>query len=170
VLEHRAFPLRPAPDPSAAFKGTYREEGWRRCAAMSATDGIVFTPWPHTDHYPRWSLPALEAAKCVARQGPAAFEGIHLRFYEAFFSRSLDIGDPGQVVKLVSEADLDQERFQADYRAGLGRPEVIADYQAAIEAGVRAIPTVVFPDTGRSVGGLASTADYRTAVEEAAHC
>jgi predicted DsbA family dithiol-disulfide isomerase len=170
VLEHRAFPLRPAPDPSVAFKGTYREAGWRRCAAMSEPDGIVFTPWPHTDHYPRWSLPALEAAKCAARQGPDAFESIHLRFYEAFFSRSLDIGDPAQVVKLVGEADLDQERFQVDYRAGAGRPEVVADYQAAIEAGVRAIPTVIFPDTGRSVVGLASTADYRAAVEEAAHC
>jgi predicted DsbA family dithiol-disulfide isomerase len=137
---------------------------------MSAADGIVFTPWPHTDHYPRWSLPALEAAKCVARQGPEAFERIHLRFYEAFFTRSLDIGDPGQVVKLVSEAELDQERFQADYRAGLGRPEVVADYQAAIEAGVRAIPTVIFPDSGRSLVGLASIAEYRAAAEEAARC
>jgi predicted DsbA family dithiol-disulfide isomerase len=170
VLEHRAFPLRPAPDPSATFKGTHREEGWRRCGAMSAPDGMVFTPWPHTDHYPRWSLPALEAAKCVARQGPKAFDSIHLRFYEAFFTRSLDIADPRQVVDLVSEAELDQERFQAEYRAGLGRPEVVADYQAAIEAGVRAIPTVIFPDSGRSVVGLASTADYRAAVEEAARC
>ena len=153
-----------------AFKGTYREAGWQRCAAMSESDGIVFTPWPHTDHYPRWSLPALEAAKCAARQGPDAFDRVHLRFYEAFFSRSLDIGDPAQVVKLVSEADLDQERFQADYRAGAGRPEVIADYQAAIEAGVRAIPTVIFPDSGRSVVGLASADDYRAAMEEAARC
>src|SRR2546429_2969461 len=31
VLEHRAFPLRPAPDPTASFKGTYREQAWLRC-------------------------------------------------------------------------------------------------------------------------------------------
>lgn len=170
MLEHRAFPLRPAPDPSASFKGTYREEAWRRCAAMSADDGIVFTPWPHTERYPKWSLPALEAAKCVARQGPDAFDRVHLRLYEAFFSRSLDIGDPRQVVDLVSEAAVDQERFLADFRAGLGRADVVADYQAAVEAGVRAIPTVVFPDSGRSVVGLAQLADYRAAVEEAARC
>jgi predicted DsbA family dithiol-disulfide isomerase len=170
VLEHRAFPLRPAPDPSATFKGTYREESWRRCAAMSAADGIVFTPWPHADRYPRWSLPALEAARCVARQGPQAFDRIHLRLYEAFFTRSLDIGDPGQVVELVSEAGVDQEQFLADYRGGVGRDGVIADYKTAVEEGVRAIPTVVFPDSGRAVVGLAELAQYRAAVEEAARC
>jgi hypothetical protein len=41
VIEHRAFPLRPAPVPAVGFKGTYREEGWRRCGQMSAEDGIT---------------------------------------------------------------------------------------------------------------------------------
>ena len=46
MLEHRAFPLRPAPERGVRFQGTYREQGWRRCAEMSAADGITFTPWP----------------------------------------------------------------------------------------------------------------------------
>src|SRR6266481_191520 len=49
VIQWKAFPLRPEPDPSVAFKGTYREEGWRRCGAMAAGDGITFTPWPRDD-------------------------------------------------------------------------------------------------------------------------
>ncbi len=158
------------PDPTATFHGTYREEGWRRCARMSAGDGIVFTPWPHTDHYPHWSLPALEGAKCVARQGPEAFERVHIRLYEAFFTRSLNIADPREVVRVVTEAGVDPERFVADYRAGLGRDAVLADYKAAMDDGVQGIPTVIFPDTGRVLVGLVDGAQYRAAVEEAARC
>jgi predicted DsbA family dithiol-disulfide isomerase len=170
VLEHKAFPLRPVPDPSATFKGTYREAAWRRCGQMSEGDGIVFAPWPHADHYPHWSLPALEAAACVARQGAGAFDRVHLRLYEAFFGRSLDIADPRVVVDVVGEAGVDLERFVAEYRAGAGRDAVVADYKAAIEEGVRSIPTVVFPASGRALVGLADLAQYRAAVEEAARC
>ena len=68
------------------FKGTYREAGWQRCGAMSAADGITFTPWPHAT-MPNWSMPALEAAKCVARQGDDLFErarSIALTFWDAY--------------------------------------------------------------------------------------
>src|SRR2546427_5475420 len=45
----RSFPLRPEPAHGVGFKSTYREAGWRRCAEMSAADGIRFTPWPHAE-------------------------------------------------------------------------------------------------------------------------
>ena len=119
------------------FKGTYREAGWRRCGAMSAVDGIAFTPWPHAT-MPNWSLPALEAAKCVARQSDELFERVHPRLYEAYFTKSLDIADP----------------------------RVVADIVAA--EGVRSIPTVIVPETGRALVGLVDATMYRAAVEEAA--
>jgi len=90
VVEHRAFPLRPVPAENVPFKGTYREAGWRRCNQMSEGDGIVFNPWPH-DALPGWSLPALEAAKVVAKQGEELFEHVHMALYEAFFTRSLNM-------------------------------------------------------------------------------
>jgi len=152
------------------FKGTYRAEAWRRCQQMSAADGIAFTPWPHDDHYPNWSLPALEAAKCVARQAPEGFARIHLRLYEAFFTRSLNIADPRPVAGIVAEAGLDSVRFMADYRAGVGRDDVIADYKAAVEDGVRSIPTVIVPASGRALVGLAELAEYRAAIEDSARC
>lgn len=94
-----SFPLRPEPEPSVRFKGTYREEGWKRCNAMAEPDGIHYTPYPRDD-YPSWSLPALEAAKCVALQGPEPFERLHLRLYEAFFTRSVNIADyEGAIVR-----------------------------------------------------------------------
>lgn len=167
MLEERAFPLRPAPDPSAKFKGTYREAGWRRCHDMSAGDA-VFTPWPHDD-YPNWSLPALEAAKCVALQGdPAVDDRLHLGVFEAFFTKSHNIAQPDQVVRLVEAAGADMPWFHADYEAGAGRELVLRDYRTAIaQDGVQGIPTVIVPATGERVLGLADLEIYRRVVKEA---
>jgi predicted DsbA family dithiol-disulfide isomerase len=168
VVESRAFPLRPAPEPGVPFKGTYREQGWRRCGAMTVEDGITFTPWPH-EALPGWSLPALEAAKCVAKQGDDLFDSVHLKLYQAYFSESRNIGDPDEVIRIVSETGVDRDRFIADYRAGIGRQAVVADYETAVnEHGVRSIPTVIVPSTGRALVGLADMATYRAAVDEAA--
>ena len=168
VVEHRAFPLRPTPADNVPFKGTYREEGWRRCHQMSSGDGITFTPWPHPT-LPGWSLPALEAAKCVAKQGEAVFERVHLALYEAFFTRSLNIADSAVLERLVAEAGADVARFVADRQTGFAREAVMADYEAAAsEHGVRAIPTIIVPETGRALVGLADLPVYRAAIEEAA--
>jgi predicted DsbA family dithiol-disulfide isomerase len=168
VIEHRAFPLRPAPAENVAFKGTYREQGWQRCNQMSAGDGITFNPWPHTT-LPGWSLPALEAAKIVAKQGEAVFEPVHLALYEAFFTKSLNIADPAVLEQVVADAGADRARFAADREAGFARAEVLGDYEAAAnEHGVRAIPTVIVPETGRALVGLADLSTYRAAIEEAA--
>ncbi len=70
-------------------------------------------------------------------------------------------------MKIAGEAGLDVERFLADYRAGAGRDGVVKDYTEAVEEGVRSIPTVVFPETGRALVGLADLSQYRSAIEEA---
>ena len=150
------------------FRGTYREQGWQRCAQMSAADAITFTPWPHAE-LPGFSLPALEAAKCAARQDDDVFERVHMALYEAFFTRSLNIADPAVLVSVVAECGGDVERFTRDLEDGGARKAVIADYESAVgEHGVRAIPTVVFPETGRALVGLAEIAAYRAAIEEVA--
>jgi len=130
-IQWKAFPLRAEPDPTVAFKGTYREEGWRRCGAMAASDGITYTPWPRDD-YPNWSLPALEAAKCVALQGPEAFDRLHLRLYEAFFSRSINIAKPEELLGVVKDTGVDMARFVADWESGVAREAVARDYEEAL--------------------------------------
>jgi predicted DsbA family dithiol-disulfide isomerase len=168
TIDHRAFPLRPAPAAAVTFKGSYREAAWARCGQMSVPDGITFTPWPH-GAMPNWSLPALEAAKCAAKQGDEIFERAHRGLYEAYFTRSLNIADPAVVAKVVSEAGADMARFTADVESGLGREAVLGDYETAVgEHGVRSIPTVVVPATGRALVGLVDYASYESAVEEAA--
>jgi len=166
VIQWKAFPLRPEPDPSVAFKGTYREEGWRRCNAMAAGDGIAFTPWPRDD-YPNWSLPALETAKCVALQGAEAFDRLHLRLYEAFFTRSINIAKPEELVDVVRESGADLTRFQSDWESGAAREAVLSDYQEALTRdSVRAIPTIIV-EGGRRLTGLVDLPTYRKAIEEA---
>src|SRR6266545_4117934 len=131
VIQWKAFPLRPEPDPSVTFKGTYREEGWRRCGAMARSDGITFTPWARDD-YPNWSLPALEAATCVALQSAEAFDRLHVRLYEAFFGRSINIAKPEELVGVVKEAGADMTRFLRDWESGAARDAVSRDYEEAL--------------------------------------
>jgi predicted DsbA family dithiol-disulfide isomerase len=149
------------------FKGTYREQGWRRCAQMTEADGTVYTPWPHGD-LPGWSLPALRAAKCLARQGDDVFARGHAALFRAFFTESRDIADAAVLAAVAGAVGADVARFRADFDAGVGRDEVARDYEAALEAGVNAIPAVIFPATGRALVGLADLATYRAAVDEAA--
>lgn len=149
--------------PAVSFKGTYREDGWRRCGQMAAADGITFTPWPHPQ-MPNWSLPALEAAKCVARQGDELFARVDLALFEAFFTHSRNIADAAVVREIVAGVGADLRRFDADLESGAGREAVVKDYEAAVAEGVRSIPTVIVPQTGRALVGLVDAAMYRAAV------
>ena len=166
-IQWKAFPLRPEPDPTATFKGTYREESWRRCGAMAAADGITFTPW-RRDDYPNWSLPALRAAKCVALQGGEAFGRLHLSLYEAVFRRSINIARPEELVEVVRESGADMSRFLTDFESAATLDAVLTDYEAALTRDrVRAIPTIIV-DGGRRITGLVDLPTYRKALEDAA--
>jgi len=119
--------------------------------------------WARPD-YPTWSLPALEAAKCVAFQGDEPFEATHLALYAAFFADGVNIGRPEEVTAVVRGVPgVDAERFLADYETGKGRQAVLEDYEAAVrEHGVRAIPTVILEDGRRIVGAVTLDAYRKT--------
>src|SRR5437879_13240325 len=102
---------------------------------MAKPDGIAFNPWPHAEHYPNWSLPGLEAAKCAALQGPEAFDRLHLRLYRSFFTESRDIAEPAEVVKIAGEAGVDDQRLLADLRDGAGRDGVGNDQKEGVGVG-----------------------------------
>ena len=161
TLIWRAFPLRPAPDPTAAFKGTHRESGWARCRDLARDTDIEYRMWSRSD-YPTWSMPALDAAKCVALQGQDLFEAAHLALYRAFFTDGVNIGRPEEVIEVIGGIrGVDNGRFLQDYEAGRGRQAVLEDYEAALsQHGIRAIPTVVAPG-GRRVIGAVSLSEYQ---------
>jgi len=95
-------------------------------------------------------------------------ERVHPRLYEAYFTKSLDIADPRVVADIVAAEGVDMTRFNADLESGAGREAVVKDYEAAVAEGVRSIPTVIVPETGRALVGLVDATMYRAAVEEAA--
>jgi predicted DsbA family dithiol-disulfide isomerase len=163
-LSWRAFPLRPEPDPTAAFAGTYREAAWRRCQDLARDTAVTFRMWTRPD-YPQWSLPALEAAKCVSLQDASLFEAVHLRLYRAFFEEGINIARPDEVLALMRALPgLDADRFAVDYARGAGRRAVLDDYETAVrDHGVRAIPTVVLPG-GRTIVGAVPLDTYRRAL------
>jgi len=126
---------------------------------MSASDGVTFTMWARDD-YPTWSLPALEAAKCVALQGSEDFERIHLLLFEAFFTKGINIGNRDEVIEVVRGTGVDMDRFLKEYDAGTARAQVLKDYEEAHSTyQITAIPTVVF-DGGRKVVGTTSLDEY----------
>lgn len=154
VLERRSFPLRPAPDPTVRFQGTYREAGWRRAAAAGAADGVTYRMWDRED-YPTWSLPAQEAAKCAAAQGADAFERVHFTLFEAFFAQGRNIAVREEVLAVAQGAGLEVERFRQDFDDGRFRAEVLREYQEAHDRyGITAIPTVIFDDQVRLTGAV----------------
>jgi len=126
---------------------------------MSAPDGVKFTMWARDD-FPTWSLPALEAAKCVALQGDEPFERVHLLLFEAFFSKEINIGKREEVIEVVRGAGVDMDRFLKDYDAGTARALVLKEYEEALTTyRVNSIPTVIF-DGGQEIIGATSLDEY----------
>ena len=151
--------MRPEPDPTVTFKGTYREAAWQRAALMSAPDGLTFTMWARDD-YPTWSLPALEAARCVASQGNEAFERVHFLLFEAFFTKGINIGNREEVTEVVRGAGVEMDQFLEDYDGGTARAQVLKEYEEAHNTyRITAIPSVIF-DGGRKVVGATSLDEY----------
>ena len=164
-MERRSFPLRPAPDPTVRFKGTYREAGWARAAAAGAADGVTYQMWDRED-YPTWSLPALEAAKCAAAQGEEAFERVHFALFEAVFAKGCNIAVRDEVLAVVRDAGVDQGRFLQDFEAGRFREDILREYQEAHERyGITAIPTVIF-DERVKITGAVPRAEYERVLTE----
>jgi predicted DsbA family dithiol-disulfide isomerase len=126
---------------------------------MSASDGIRFTMWARDD-YATWSLPALEAAKCVSLQGDQAFARVHLSLFEAFFSKGVNIGNREEVIEVVRGAGVEMDRFLKDFENGAARARVLMEYEEAhTRYGISAIPTVIF-DGGRKIVGATPVDEY----------
>ncbi len=153
-LKRWSFALRPDPDPTATFHGTYREAAWRQASSLSVDVGITFQMWTRPD-FPQWSLPALEAAKCAELQGPEAFERIHFGLFRAFFCEGVNIGRVEEVIEVARRAELDMDRFLSDYQGGGQRNRVLEEHVQAIQRyRVRAIPTVVIGEAPPIVGAV----------------
>jgi predicted DsbA family dithiol-disulfide isomerase len=164
LIERRSFALRPAPDPTAKFRGTYREQGWQRAARLAAPDGVVFKMWERDD-FPAWSIPALAAAKCASFQSGEAYDCLHYALFEAFFTRGMNIANHEEIFSVAEECQLDMDRFSADFEGGEGHKLAIEEYEEAVNRFmVTAVPTVFFGQA-RIVGAV-PLQDYLQVLEQ----
>jgi len=153
MIERRSFALRPSPDPTAKFRGTYREQGWQRAARLAAPDGVKFTMWERDD-FPTWSIPALAAAKCASFQGKEVFNRMHYALFEAFFTHGKNIANHDEIIEVAQACQLDMDRFVADFESGAGQKLAIEEYEESVHRFmVTAVPTVFF-DRARVVGAV----------------
>jgi len=164
VIERRSFALRPSPDPTAKFKGTYREQGWQRAARLAAPDGVSFKMWERDD-FPTWSIPALGAAKCASFQGKEAYDRMHYALFEAFFTKGKNIANRDEILVVAQEVGLDMDRFLADYESGEGQKLAVEEYEEAVNRyWVTAVPTVFFGQV--RVVGAVPLEDYLAVLEK----
>ena len=140
-----------------------------RAAASEAEPEARFEPWAADKPYISSSLPALEAAKCAAAQGPQAFESYHRALFRAIFVESIDVSDYSQLTALAAREGLDAERFKRDLDGGQQKVAVIGEHlEMVMEHGEApaGLPLVLIEGREPIVG--AAPADlYRRILERA---
>ncbi len=146
TLRLRAYPLELI-DGFAAPRDVLAQEWWLAAiqeprAAFAAHSG---------DNWPTTTLPAFEAAWCVARQGDEALASFDLRVRRAFFAEGRDIGSRGVMQEIAREAGLDRDRFDRDYASGAAAPAVVEEARLGREQfRVRGTPTLMLSN-GRKI-------------------
>lgn len=157
----RTFPLIPGEQPDRRVTEKTRQ-GWQRVGAEEP--GACFVPPPLDAPLPSSSIPALTAAKCAERQGPAAFGQLHDRLFTALFRDHLDVGRADVLWRLARETGLDLARFEADY-AGAAYEAVLRDCaEGAAWFGVSGLPTVIL-DEKLSLVGAVPVERYRLLID-----
>jgi predicted DsbA family dithiol-disulfide isomerase len=138
----------------------------RQAAARQDEDAPQFQI-PDAGHpYPRCSLPALEAGMWVRDTYPDRFPAFDLAVFDAFFSRTEDISDLEVLGRLAERCGLDGTALSEVIREERCRERVLAEYQEALDMGIRGVPAVTMP--GRSpIVGAVPYPDLRRAIEAA---
>ena len=140
-----------------------------RMAAAQAEPDARFEPWAPDKHYISSSLPALEAAKCAAAQGPEAFEAYHRALFRAMFVESMDISSYGELTALAEREGLDAARFRSDLEGGQQKVAVIGEHlEMVMEHGEApsGLPLVLI-DGREPIVGAATTDLYVRILERA---
>ena len=118
---------------------------------MLEEPGIPYRPWQGSaSGWPSTLWPAFEAVKCAERQGWRAALEMDWRIREAFWARSEPVALRHVLLRLAREAELDVDRFEADWDSGIAKGEVVAEARRGWrELGLQASPTFVLPSGER---------------------
>lgn len=139
-FEWRSFLLRPQPDPRRTLeKFRAYTQSWQRVAAEP--DAPPFRVWESDAGPPSHSVPPHLAAKAAATLGSDAFDRMHERLMQAYFTENRDITDAETLRALWRELSLPEEAFQRTTDPALLQ-ETIAQYNEALEHGIDGVPAV----------------------------
>jgi len=123
--------------------------------------GLPYDLPPEGTPYPRSSLPSREAAKWAQDRHPELFASFDLALYGAFFRDAKDMSLPEVLSQVAASVGLDgRELAEALEQRGY-RGLVLAEYQEALQRGVRVIPTAFVGDT--PISGAVSLDEYERA-------
>ncbi|MBW2145707.1 MAG: DsbA family protein [Deltaproteobacteria bacterium] len=112
---------------------------------INSTRGPEWKVWEDEGFKSR-DLPPLEAAKCAALQGEAAFDAFHQRCFRARHRQGRSVAEKEVLLDVAREAGLDVDRFRRDIESGIQRHLVAEDHEEAVKQwGVFGVPTLVYP-------------------------
>lgn len=162
-LEWKAFLLRPA---ARAGRDVERfrayTQSWMRVGAEE--DAGSFRVWEGDAGPPSHSVPAHRVAKAAAEQG--GFAALHGRLLHAYFAENRDISDEATLRDLWIEAGLPEAGVERAWEDDL-LSAVLADHDAAREAGVTGVPAVQLAGNDAVIVGAQPLELYRRWVQRA---
>ena len=140
-LEWRSFLLRPQPGLRPRSLAEFRTytQSWQRCATEEPEAG--FQVWATDEGPPSHSVPPHLVAKAAGRLGPEAFENVHERLLDAYFSKNRDITDDGVLLDVWRQSGLPSADFESRQDPSL-LDEILGQHQEAIEHGASGVPAV----------------------------
>ena len=164
-LQVKAYALIPG-DGTIRQAGSHSAQGRMQAGLEGKNDGLEFARWPEDKPVPYSSIPALEAAKCAALQGKAAFKDYDLGLFRAFFQECQDIGDKDVLIALAARAGLDEDRFKQDLDSGSQKDPVMVEFLECLSVFgpyAQGIPLTSFNNSPPLVG-CAPMEVYRTGI------
>ena len=157
----RSFLLRPDPTTKSLEKFRKYTESWM--VPASQPDAGEFRVWATDEAPPSHSVPPNVAVKAASRQGE--FDRYHLALMGAYFRDNRNVTAESTLVDVARDCGLDVERFTADLHDSTLDRAVRADHNAAVEAGITGVPTVVV-DGVVPVPGAQDLTFYRHIIEK----
>jgi predicted DsbA family dithiol-disulfide isomerase len=139
-LEWRSYLLRPRPRRGRDLEKFRRyTRSWLTPAAEE--DSGNFRVWEGDAGPPSHSVPPHLVAKAAGQLGPEAFEAMHERLLQAYFSENRDISDSDTLRALWSEAGLPAVEFDRSEDPALLRL-TLDQHREAVEKGATGVPAV----------------------------
>ena len=122
-------------------------------------NGTLRIEWRDFPYQGQESVNAALAARASQAQGK--FWEYHERLYQ---SQAAGFSDE-QLISLAREANLNVEKFEADFKSGKFEDEVAQDFERGQNAGVSGTPA--FDINGQMIVGLQSTETFEQVIEQA---